>query len=293
MNVHVKSMTELVRQEWSFPNTGKGTERAELHLRAPDWDVTGGIIRVSDIDVLAGHPDARSVTVSGLRQDTFEYFIQTYGRQLRYIQFFKNKLVEDWSLLGSLPELECVDFFHNQRITKLWDMGCNYALKAVFLEDFTKLHDLSGIEKAPALEWFHFGDAVWSTSVVDTLTVFAASPVRRLSFSGKNIEDQDLSFVPRMPQLEIFDFPSNLFSTEQVAWLVANCPELEGQSLKPYITCLGRNPDTGTSDIPTVRIVGRRKPTFRIEGNEARIQEYAERFRQSVRKYRGVPYRSI
>lgn len=43
--------------------------------------------------------------------DSFEYFIKTYGAQLKAIRFFKNKLVEDWSLLGTLHKLEYIHFF--------------------------------------------------------------------------------------------------------------------------------------------------------------------------------------
>lgn len=293
MNVHVKSLMELVQQEWLYPNTGKESKKTELSLHAPDWDVTGGVISISDIDVLAEYPNIKSVTISGLSQETFNYFIQTYGKQLKYIEFFKNKSVEDWSLLANLPELECVEFFHNQRITKMWDMSQNYALKAVFIQDFTRLHDLSGVEKAPALEWFYFGDAVWSTSVINSLNVFADSPIKRISFYGKKIEDMDLSFVPRMPKLEILDFPRNMFSTEQVAWVVANCPDLEGASLKPYIDYLEWNKDTSKSDIPTALIVGKRKPAIHVYGNEARIRKYVEKFDEYVKQFRGIPYNSI
>lgn len=293
MNVHVKSVMELIQQEWLYQDTGKGSKKTELSLHAPDWDVTGGKISKTDIDVLADYPDVKSVTISGLSQDTFEYFILTYGKQLKYIEFFKNKSVEDWSLLGTLPELECLEFFHNQKIAKMWDMRHNYALRAIIIEDFTRLHDLTGVEKAPALEWFYMGDAVWSTSVIDSLTMFAASPIKRISFYGKKIKDMDLSFVPQMTKLEIFDFPRNMFSTEQVAWVVANCPNLEGAALKPYMDFLGWNESTGKPDIPTALIVGKRKPSIHVEGNEARIQRYVKQFEEYVKKYRDIPYSSI
>ena len=77
-------------------------------------DIGGGRISVFDIDKLKDYPDADVVTISGLHQDTFEYFIKTYGKQLRAIRFFKNKFIEDLSLLGTLPQLEYVYFFANQ-----------------------------------------------------------------------------------------------------------------------------------------------------------------------------------
>lgn len=106
----------------------------------------------------------------------------------------------------------------------MWDMSGNRSLRALMIEDFTRLHDLTGIEKSPALEWFAYGDAVWSTSVIRSFNCLRGTKIKRLCFSGKKIEDMDLSAIPEMKELEIFDFPTNLFSTEQVAWLKANCP---------------------------------------------------------------------
>lgn len=289
MNVHVDNFFELVKQEWDYPGRGNGTRYTQLHLHAPDMDVTGGKIRISDIDVLANYPDIKSVTISGLQQDTFEYFINTYGKQLRFIQFFKNKAVEDWSLLGALPELEGMSFFHNQKIDRLWDMSGNVALRAFVIEDFTRLHDLAGIEKAPALEWLHFGDAVWSTSVLKSLNCLRGTKLKHLGFSGKKIEDMDLSVIPELEELQIFDFPTNLFSTEQVAWLAGNCPRLEGWALKPYVELQQYR----KSDTQSVIIVGKRKPSMPIAGNEARIEKYVKKFEASVERYQGIPFRDV
>ena len=293
MNVQVENFYELVKQEWNYPKIGKGTQYTQIHLHASDMDVTGGTIQINDIDELAKYPDVKSVTISGLRQDTFEYFIRTYGKQLRFIQFFKNKMVEDWSLIGSLPQLEGMTFFHNQRIDRMWDMSGNRSLRALVIEDFTRLHDLTGVEKAPVLEWLHYGDAVWSTSVIWSLNCLRGTKIKRLCFSGKKIEDMDLSVIPEMKELEIFDFPTNLFSTEQVAWLKANCPKLEGRAIKPYINYMAYNKETHKSELPAVIIVGKRKPSMTIEGNEARIAKYVKKFEESVERYWGVPFSDV
>ena len=86
------SFEQLVRGDICGPEV--------IWLHPKKIDIGGGRIEKDDIDQLASHPEAQVVRIMGLRQDTFEYFIQTYGRQLRIIEFFKNKLVEDWSLLG-------------------------------------------------------------------------------------------------------------------------------------------------------------------------------------------------
>lgn len=288
MFVQVPDFNALIRQEWPYPPLEPDVKDTQLLLCSPSRDISGGRITIENIDKLADHPDARSVTIMGLDQQTFEYFIQTYGKQLRFIKFFKNKRIEDLSPLADLPELEGVSFFSNQRVTKLWDMAENFALRAVELEDFTRLHDLRGIEKAPALEWFGFGNAVWPSATADSYRPFAGTKVKRLSFSGKGIGDGDLSFLLEMPELEVFDCPTNLFATEQIAWIVANCPDLKGYALAPYVEYGSCNEETG------VIIVGKRKPAIVPRaGNEKKIQKYTDAFQEMVKKYKGIPFASI
>lgn len=54
-----------------------------LWLHEADMDIGGGRISIPEIDVLAEHPEAEAIRISGLRQGTFEYFIKTYGQRLR------------------------------------------------------------------------------------------------------------------------------------------------------------------------------------------------------------------
>jgi hypothetical protein len=87
-----------------------------------------------------------------------------------------------------------------------------------------------------------------------------------------------------MKNLEVFNFPSNHFTTQQVAWLVAKCPKLIGDSLKPYIDSLLWNEQTN-EDIPAANIVGKRKPTLSFTDNEERISKYVTDFENLVKKY--------
>ena len=96
----------------------------------------------------------------------------------------------------------------------------------------------------------------------------------------------DMSFIPYLKHLEYFNFPSNLFSTEDVAWLVAKCPHLKGRSLKPYIDFFMWNSETKKSDIPAAIIVGKRKPMLAIPGNEERIANYVAKFNKKVEEYK-------
>ena len=282
MDIHAYNFETLAHKEWNYPRIDEDSRWTQLLIKDPN----GGVISKDEIDRIADHPNAKSVSIGGLRQDTFEYFIRTYGRQFRYINFFDEKSIEDWSLLEELPDLEALYWFHNQKITKFWDMSRNYALKALEISDFCRLHDLTGVEKAPALEWFGFGDAVLRTSELESLRPLADTKIRRLSFSGKTIRDMDISFIPQMKALEVFDFPTNLFTMEEVAWLVGKCPDLEGYALRPYIETTVYNEETFKADKTGVLLVGKRKPMLAIEGNEKRIANHVAKFNKIVEQTR-------
>lgn len=256
-----------------------------LRLREDNMDIGGGRISRADIDKLKDHPNEDTVTVSGLRQDTFEYFIDAYGHQLKAIRFFKNKFIEDWSALGTLTNLEYLYFFANQRIEHLWDMSKNSSLTGLSISDFSRLKDIKMIYTAPALEDFRIGNAVWCTMVIESLMPLANTHVKHLSFAGKSIADQDLSFLDSMRDLKTFDFPTNLFTTAQVAWIAANHPEITGFAITPYTGYPTKDdPD------PDGCVVGKRKPYLKYKGNEEKIRKYEKAFEELKQKYKGIPY---
>lgn len=283
--------------DFSFESFHKGNfdydPETKLHtclwLREEKMDIGGGIISVEDIDKLKDYPDTDVVTISGLRQDTFEYFIKTYGHQLKAIRFFKNKFIEDWSLLGTLHQLEYLDFFVNHHISSLWDMSGNESLSGLCIQDFTKLSSIKGIETAPALKEFVIGNAIWDKMILESLMPLAHTNIEKFMFCGKSIADNDYSFLADMPNLKQFDFPTNMLTTEQVAWIVANFPELEGFALNAKKDCTLMNSEY--KNVPGVLIVGKRKPSLIVAGNEKRIAKYEQNFEQLKKKYSGIPYK--
>ncbi len=260
-----------------------------LWLREEKMDIGGGTITVEDIDKLKDYPDTDVVTISGLHQDTFEYFIKTYGKRLKAIRFFKNKLVEDWSLLATLTQLEYIHFFANQRISSLWDMSNNNSLTGLCIEDFSRLTSIKGIERAPSLKEFKIGNAIWDKMVLESLIPLAHTNIEKFSFYGKAITENDYSFLADMPELKQFDFPTNMITTEQVAWIVANFPDLDGFALKAKRDC--DLFDSSFDKVPGTLIVGKRKPSLIVAGNEKRIEKYVQHFECLKQKYKGVPYK--
>lgn len=77
-------------------------------------DVGGGETKKEDIDYLAECPKAKSLIISGLNQECFEYLIGRYGNQFEAISFWKNKLVSNFSPLEGLENI--FTFFSTKKL---------------------------------------------------------------------------------------------------------------------------------------------------------------------------------
>ncbi len=249
-------------------------------------DRHNGIVTREDIDIIAEHPEMDAIQIYGLKQDTFDYFISRYGKQFKRIHFFKDNLVEDWSRLAELVDLECVYWYWNQRISTLWDMSGNRKLKALHIADFTRLHDLAGIEKAKSLQMLYVGNLIWPKMKISSLMPVAGMALEYLVWEGKTIEDQDLSFFLMLKHLKKFDCPLNFFTTEQCAWIAANCPHVHCRVSEPYEIWDNHN---GTKE---ALVTGKGKPALLIcPKNEERIRKYEQKFEKLKAGFAGVPYR--
>lgn len=243
-----------------------------------------GYLYCEEIDQLAAYPKMDTIRIYGLKQDTFEYFIIHYGKQFRRIHFFKDQLVEDWSLLSKLTDLECLYWYWNQRITSIWDISQNTSLTALHISDFTRLHNLDGIAKAPALRMLFVGDSIFPSMTLQSLLPLAGMKIEYLSWQGKKLLNPDLSFFLTLKNLKQFDCPLNFFTTEQCAWITANCPQADGRIFHPY-------EDWSTDNEQKIAIVGKRKPILDVCRNEDRIRKYIDTFERLVNSYKGIPYR--
>lgn len=273
----VVTMDNFYRCSLSFESENVGP-----WLREENMDVGGGTISIADIDKIRDFPNAKNVIISGLHQDTFEYFIKTYGKQFKAIFFHKNKLVNDWSLLGTLPDLEFVHWRFNQRIDVFWDMSQNTSLQGICIEGFPKLKSIAGIETVPNLKYFDIGDGFWPSNEIESLSPLQNTSVEYIGFGCKTLLDKDFSFIKNMEQLRKLELSPSMLTVEQYAWLQANCPWLDKSVLGPV-----------RIDDGCVYTYGRGKRNFKLEGNEKRLKKVEEEFRRLVEKMKGANYPSI
>lgn len=179
--------------------------------------------------------------------------------------------------MESLDQAEYIVYFWNQRAETLWDLSRTKSLKGFSFDDFTRMHDISQIGTATSLQELQFGDVIWRKYILDTLEpIEGCKSLKDLSFSAKRILDDRVEPLAHLKRLERLHFPSNQFSTAQVAWLKAHLPKtVTSKMLQPYFKLERPLVANGTKD--TI-IVGKGKPFLDSSRDNRRIERYAEQF---------------
>lgn len=237
-------------------------------------------------------PRHTALRVSGLDQATFEWLIANHGQRFSAFCFGKCPRISDLSPLETLPRLTQVAFFWNQRAARLWDFSRTPALRGLRFEDFRRLQDLGDLRRAVSLQELRFGDGFWQRSVFASLEpVGELAQLRSLDFDARRLLAGGVEPLARLQCLEKLAFPSNLFTTRQVAWLRARLPDtLKSRSLDP----VWRFPDVeaGADGVPKdVLLVGRGKPFVSSVRDVERIARHVAEFENLVAAFRGDPAR--
>lgn len=253
---------------------------SDLEIIPQNNDVGGGKITKQEIDIIKDFPNAKSLKISGLNQETFEYLIGHYGQQFERIYFFKNKLVSDLFMLKDLKNLKYVYYFFNQRVTKLWDMTNNENLLGLELYDFSKLHSIEGIEKAPHLEHFSIGDEVWANTKIESLRPLIHSAVTHFEWWGKSVLDGDFRCLSQSKIREL-DLNVGHFAMDELAKIVASIPNLQGAATRPYRE--GSITENGIKT--TYYYLCKGKRTLTQGKDDAKLQKYVEEFNKLVKDY--------
>ena len=252
-------------------------------------EIGGGRLDVGQLAVIEDHPEATALSVSGLDQATFELLVADYGRRFAAIELWKCPRVADLTPLEDLPELRLLSVYWNQRATRLWDLRRTPALTGLNLDDFTRLHDLGDLSRGQSLRELGFGDMIWSTSVYESLEpVGDLAGLQTLAFSAKRIEDGRVQPLGGLTGLRGLSFPTNLFTTEQVAWLRARLPAtVQGRSLAATVPV--ERPLEYHGKVRDVLLVGKRKPFLSSQDDERRIRRHVEEFERLVERFRTDP----
>lgn len=219
------------------------------------------------------------VEIVGMTQSGLEQFVRHYGKEYRYISFFKSQLIRDFSPLADCVNLEAVSVYWNIRAEGLWDMSRNPKLRWLQIDSAKKLtRNLNLLSTASALESCMIGGGTFDCYKLPSLDCFAGmSNLKELRLIEIRIEQYDPDVLSTLPSLSRFDFDAGMLTTEQIAYLCARYPNLEGECMGAYST---------ERTIGDVRICGAKKPSLRLPEQQKALDRHIASFNHLVEMYR-------
>ena len=92
------------------------------------------------------------------------------------------------------------------------------------------------------------------------------------------LENRDTRALDYVPNLQRFDFPAGMFTTEEIAYMCAKYPHILGDALCAY--------NTEDATLNDIRVCGYRKPGLDLPRDKARLDRYVKEFDALVEKYK-------
>lgn len=262
------------------------------HIELIQPQLNGGKVTREQIAALDDAPQAMTLTISGLDQGTFELLVTRYAQRFVGINFWKCPRVQDLTPLEDLPALRCINYYWNQKATRLWNFKRTPGLTGLRFDDFTKLVNLGDLKDAQFLQELEFGNAVSTQSEFESLKPLSAlSSLKSLAFNAKKIRDARIEPLASLGQLQTLAFPANLFTTAQVAWLRARLPSTVDCATLAA-SCPIRQPvQTQGKTLDTV-VVGAKKPMLDSTLDAKRLRRYQDEFAALLQYFEANPQAS-
>ncbi len=252
------------------------------YIRKPSDPLSLTNLAPDDVDYEMQQGKSRDmIEICGITQEGFEHFCKKYGQTYRHISLFKCQTLMDLSPLGELLNLEYVDIYWNIRSDKLWDMSHNVNLKAIAISDCKKMtYDPQMLKTAPALEDVSFCGQADGTYPMKSLAVFANIPtLRNVRLYRIRPEDKTAFFLDTAPNLETYDFDPGMYTTEEIARMVAHRPDVGGRFFRAY----------GPAHLGSkrfMRVSGYRKPELELPRQQKALDKHVAYFNALVEQYR-------
>jgi len=261
-------------------------EEDELSVFTPH--LGGGIISKEIIDKISEYPTQFKIQISGLNDETLDYFITTQGNHFRKIHFFKCPKISDFKSLEKLNLVEEVEFYWNQGASTLWNMSENYNLTSISLFDFRKQMDISLLGTSSSLRKFEMGSLVphGKTSILSTKSLSRAVNLRELILGVDYIENNDYTEFAKLKSLESFHVSPSMYPLDVFAWLKGHLSKEASINLRGPTVRLEIPFEHHGKQIDTYVIGKGKKKWLNSEIDREKIQELNDEFESLMQNYR-------
>ena len=253
--------------------------------------INGGKLTKNDVDLISNYPHVDELMISGLYQNTFEYFIQMYGSKFKKIHFYKCPRIHNLKPLEQLIKLEKLEFYWNQKSEKLWDLSKNIKLSVLTLYDFNKITSLESLSSSSTIKDLQFGFFIHPKFEIQSLEPLTRmKSLKSLTFNAKKIREGDYKWLVQIPQLNNIQIPPGIFKVSEYAWLKSHFngklkTDFFDATIKtqPFDADGGRTLDT--------LIIGKRRPWLDSVNDKERITQYEIKYNNMVKWFDENPSR--
>lgn len=221
--------------------------------------------------------DPIELEICGMNQSGLERFVEKYGQTYRRLSFFHCPYISDFSPLEDLKKLEMVGIDWNKRAERLWDMSKNPELWSFLCLDAKKMvYSPDALKTSKKLRNVKICGPIFGTHPIRSLECFSDIPtLEKLVLNFVKLENRSTAFLSTLPALTQFEFDPGMFTTEEIARMVAQYPNLRGEYLGAYAVTF----------LDEVRVSGFRKPTLTLPKDQKRLEKYTAAFKELVEQY--------
>lgn len=212
--------------------------------------------------------------IHSITQDGLEHFVDKYGAAYKTLYLDDCIYITDLSPLELLPDLMAVCIERCRNITELWQLSRNRNLRVLSIRDSKKLTNCPlKLNTSDTLEEVRFWGASSANKYHMKSLEFLSGmkSLKRLDLNNIILEDHDTSVLATLSNMSEFHFDAGMLTTEEIALICTQFPQIYGQSLGAYTF-----DDAGIDG--NVRICGYRKPALTLPTDKDKLDMYIENF---------------
>lgn len=236
--------------------------KTELHIRA---DVKNRKL-LNELNI-------EKLWLIGAKEKDIEQIFSLH--QPKYVSLYQF-LAKDLSCLESLTECETLITEWNTKATELWNFTSNPNLRKLAIRDYSKISDLSALEKAIQIKSLSLDGGMDKKIKVDNLKpISKLSQLEYLRLTNIKVADESLEPISKLTDLRKLEL-SNQFPTKEYANLAVKLTKTECSMFRAFHE-VGIKGSNGELVYDTM-IVGKRKPFLLSTKDSTRIEKYEREF---------------
>ena len=243
--------------------------KTELHIRA---DVKNRKL-LNELNI-------EKLWLIGAKEKDIEQIFSIH--QPKYVSLYQF-LAKDLSCLENLNKCETLITEWNTKATELWNIESNPNLRKLAIRDYSKISDLSPLEKATHIKSLSLDGGMDKKLKVDSLKpISRLTQLEYLRLTNIKVADESLEPISHLRNLVTLEL-SNQFPTKEYANLSVKLTETECSMFKPYHEVEIKD---GNGNLVYDRmIIGKRKPFLLSTKDQTRIEKYEKEFEKLKNNY--------